>query len=92
MFQRNIHVYNFSVEEARNHHEAGTVLPKRRLTFAELTLRYIPEDRTLLSHRCENLKSNIAISLMHEIYLNNCIQIQILVHTLCLWGVWTSGL
>jgi hypothetical protein len=54
---------------------AGTVPPKRRLTFTEVTGRYNPEDRTLPSHRCENLKSYVAISLLNEIHLNNFIQI-----------------
>jgi hypothetical protein len=28
------------------------------VNFHRITLRYIPEDRTLHSHRCENLNSN----------------------------------
>jgi hypothetical protein len=32
------------------------VPPKRRLTFQRATRRYIPENRILLDHLCENLK------------------------------------
>lgn len=56
-------------------------LSKRRLTFTELTCSYIPEDRTLSCNRCDNLKSDVAISLLHEIYLNNFIQIQSVRHS-----------
>jgi hypothetical protein len=32
--------------------------------------QYIPEDRTLHSQHCENLKSNICIYCFHSIFLN----------------------
>jgi hypothetical protein len=33
------------------------------LSFQQTTWRYIPEDKTLHNHRCENLKSYISASL-----------------------------
>jgi hypothetical protein len=35
----------------------GTCSSEKSVDFQQTTRRYIPEDRTLHNHRCENLKS-----------------------------------
>jgi hypothetical protein len=65
-FRRTFHLHfqGRKISQRRNQYEAGT---KQRMKakyssetsvdFQGNTMRYIPEDRTLYNHRCENLKS-----------------------------------
>jgi hypothetical protein len=60
---RNIRLQKFKklCKIVGNQHKAGLELvcsPQISVKFYWTTQRYIPEDRTLHSHRCKNLKSN----------------------------------
>jgi hypothetical protein len=55
----------------------GYVPPKLLLLFHQTTLQYIPEDRILHTHHCENLESN-------RVYTISC-QVKILCDINCFW-------
>jgi hypothetical protein len=43
--------------EACDPEDVGDMSPEKSVEFQQTTRRYIPEDRKLHNHRCENLKS-----------------------------------
>jgi hypothetical protein len=58
------------LNETRNRHEAGSKRSSETsVDFQETTRRYIPQDRPLPDHRCENVKSYIPDILVKEISL-----------------------
>jgi hypothetical protein len=52
-----LHLQDRRIKEARNEHEAGSAYYETSVDFQRRTRRYIPENRILHNHRCENLKS-----------------------------------
>jgi hypothetical protein len=47
------------VSENKPRKEAGVRADSTQNDFQQTTRRYVPEDRTLRNHRCENLKSYV---------------------------------
>jgi hypothetical protein len=45
------------------------LLPETSVELQRTTRRYIPEDRTLHNHRCENIKSYMKITLFWDVTL-----------------------
>jgi signal-transduction protein with cAMP-binding, CBS, and nucleotidyltransferase domain len=44
----------------------ATCFSEKSVDFQRTTRRYIPEDRTLHDHRCENLKSYISVAYFRD--------------------------
>jgi hypothetical protein len=47
---------------------------KRRMNFQRTTQRYIPDDRTLHNHRCENLSSHKSTLKISDLHCDECPQ------------------
>jgi hypothetical protein len=50
-----------------NPDDEGDTFPKNVVDFHQTIWHYIPEDRTLHNHHCENLKSNIWEGCLNEL-------------------------
>jgi hypothetical protein len=64
------HLQGWRVHQARNQHEADSKQnSKTPVDCQQTTWRYIPQDRTLHNHRCENLKSYTFLAILVSFFI-----------------------
>jgi hypothetical protein len=53
----------------------ATCSPRTLVDFQQTTQRYVPEDRTLHNHQCENTKSYFVITCLIRIFIESAVRV-----------------